>query len=121
MSCFDDFYAVAKDALETAGKKTEEAVEFSKLKLSVAGINSDLAKAYQRLGTVVYDMTKNDLHESALVDRCISEIDVLKSQKQQAEAELNARRKNVTCPNCGASCSKAAAFCSNCGTALVKE
>ena len=83
MACLEDIVLMAKETFEAAEKKTGEVVAYSKLKLSVANINSDLSKAYRRLGIIVYDMTKNELNEPELVDRCVEEIDLLKNQKPQ--------------------------------------
>ena len=67
MSRFDDLLLKAKTVANAAGKKTGELVEVSKLKLEAVQINSDIQKAYERLGSVVYEQEKTGADNNDLI------------------------------------------------------
>ena len=82
MSRFDDLLLKAKTVANAAGKKTGELVEVSKLKLEAVQINSDIQKAYERLGSVVYEQEKTGADNNDLIALCVSEIDGLLRKRQ---------------------------------------
>ena len=58
MACLEDIVLMAKETFEAAEKKTGEVVAYSKLKLSVANINSDMPRITDqipRLGIGIAD------------------------------------------------------------------
>lgn len=121
MGTFDDIMLKAKEIADIAGKKTGEVLNYSKLKVGMCNTTSDLNKAYQRLGAIVYDMTKNDLQEPELVDRCIDEIDMLKSRCDEIRDQMAEMKDHRICPTCGYKCSTEAKFCPSCGSPMDDE
>ena len=118
MGTFDDMMLKAKEMVDIAGKKTEEAVSYSKLKIGLCNATSDLNKAYQRLGAIVYDMAKNDLQEPELVDRCTEEIDLLRSRCDELREQMACLKNYRICPTCGNKCDPESKFCQTCGSTI---
>jgi len=122
MSFFDQFLSKAKDVVDVAGQKTGEMVELSKLKLQAVQTNSDIQKAYERLGAIVYEQEKNGTDNSDLIRVCVSEIDSLLISLNEVNDKIADNRNAVRCPNCGANNPEEAIYCSRCGSSLaVKE
>lgn len=117
---FDSVVDKAKDVAGQAGKQAEKVVEISKLKLQVSQINSELKKAYAKLGSAVYNMKKADYTDDGLIDSVTGEIDDLLGRKKAAEKQLAALRKLTICPTCGAKNPMDALFCNKCGARIAK-
>lgn len=71
----EDIFGKAKQAASAAGKKTEELVEISKLKLSAMQVNTDIKALYEKLGSAVYSMQKAHYENPELVASLVEEID----------------------------------------------
>lgn len=120
MSRFDDLLIKAKNVANAAGKKTGELVEVSKLKLEAVQINSDIQKAYERLGNVVYEQEKTGADNNDLIALCVSEIDGLLAELTDLNAKINEVKNTVKCMNCGAENPEGSLYCARCGSALNK-
>ena len=118
MSKFDSLLNKAKAFADVAGKKTGELVEVSKLKLEVVQVNSDIQKAYERLGNIVYEQEKTGADNKDLIALCISEIDGLLSELSDLNAKINEAKNTVKCMNCGAENPEGSLYCARCGSAL---
>ena len=77
MSFFDDVINTTKNAAQTAGKKTDEAVRFTKLKIKESQTSSDIKAHFEKLGQMAYEMKKAENPDAALFDAEIEEIDKL--------------------------------------------
>ena len=121
MNGFDEFLYKAKTLATAAGKKTGEVVEVSKLKLQAVQINSDIQKAYERLGSIQYEHEKTGADNSDLVKVCISEIDALLAELSDLNDRISTAKSTTRCPNCGATNPEDAVFCSRCGSNLIGE
>lgn len=119
MGVLDDVISKAREVADVAGKKSEEIVEFSKLKLNSMGINNDINKAYQRLGVVLYDIRKSDVEGEDIIAACIEEIDMLKMQLEDINQKMNEMRNIKKCTGCHYSNSADAVYCAKCGTRLA--
>ena len=115
MSRFDDLLPKAKTVANAAGKKTGELVEVSKLKLEAVQINSDIQKAYERLGSVVYEQEKTGADNNDLIALCVSEIDGLLVELSDLNAKINEAKNTVKCMSCGAENPEGSLYC---GSAL---
>ena len=104
-----------------AGKKTEEMVEVSKLKLQEVSLNADLQNCYERIGSLVYRSRKSGLDNEAEITEIISQVDDLLQELAQIQSKREELKKVKKCPNCGASCSVDSHFCSRCGMVLHEE
>ncbi len=118
MSRFDDLLLKAKTVANAAGKKTGELVEVSKLKLEAVQINSDIQKAYERLGSVVYEQEKTGADNNDLIALCVSEIDGLLVELSDLNAKINEAKNTVKCMSCGAENPEGSLYCARCGSAL---
>ncbi len=125
MSFLDDVISTTKNVAEKAGKKTDEAVKFSKLKIKKAQINGDIKTKFERLGAMIYQMAKADEKNNEEFDNAIAEIDECYVKLAEVEKQLDELNNEVTCTSCGAKTKNDNCFCPKCGTKLpvpeVKE
>lgn len=96
---FDSLISKVKNAASAAGQKTGELYEFSKLKVKVMSLKSQLGKEYKKLGKAVYlQATSDDKYEiyiqgridviCAIVDEINRIADILgKTEKEADESE----------------------------------
>ncbi len=122
MSVVSGVTGKAKSIADAAGKKTEEIVEFSKLKLSCLTLNSELNKAYQRLGIIAFDVRDTiSQDEGGALNSCIDDIDKIKVKLVKVEEKLNGMRSTLKCSVCSSQNSMESKFCSRCGEKLTKK
>ena len=108
MSFFDDVINTTKNAAQTAGKKTDEAVRFTKLKIKESQTSSDIKAHFEKLGQMAYEMKK-------------AEIDKLYEKLSEINLLLDDLRQEVTCTACGAKTKSDNAFCPKCGAKLPEK
>lgn len=96
---FDSLISKVKNAASAAGQKTGELYEFSKLKVKVMSLKSQLGKEYKKLGKAVYlQATSDDKYEiyiqgridviCAIVDEINRIADILgKTEKEADESD----------------------------------
>ena len=104
-----------------AGKKTEELVEASKLKLQEVSVNADLQDCYEKIGSLVYRSKKSGEDNEQAIEQLVEQADVLLEQLAQLQSKREEIKKMKKCPNCGASCSVDSHFCSRCGMVLHEQ
>lgn len=121
MSFIDDVISTGKNAVSAAGKKTDEVVRFSKLKMKESSLNSDIKNKYEKLGELIYQMAKSGDKDNAEFDKYVAELDECYSGLAEIAAQLDELRSEVTCPKCGAKTKKDNAFCPKCGTKLPEK
>ncbi len=118
MNDFNAILGKVKNWANAAGKKTEEVVEASKLKLQIVSLNGEISKAYEELGTIVYHAAKNNEPVGEEMDAVMEKIDELLEKLAVLEGKVGEIKKVRTCGNCGANCPMDAHFCSRCGVIL---
>ena len=59
MSFLDDIINTTKSAAATAGKKTDEAVKFTKLKIKESQTTGDIKSHFEKLGEMAYEILVN--------------------------------------------------------------
>lgn len=118
MSVFDEFLNKAKDVASVAGKKTEEAIEVSKLKMQRSSLKADLEKLKTKLGSIVYQSKKSQIDYTDQIDECIKEIDTVLNQVERLDNEINDCLDMKKCPNCQMACNKKSIYCQSCGQKL---
>jgi len=118
MNDFNAILGKVKNWANAAGKKTEEVVEASKLKLQIVSLNGEISKAYEELGTMVYHAAKNNEPVGEEMDSVMEKIDELLEKLAALEGKVGEIKKVRTCGNCGATCPADAQFCSRCGVIL---
>ena len=119
MNDFNAILSKMKSWANAAGKKTEEVVEASKLKLQIVSLNGEISKAYEELGSLVYHAAKKNETIGEEMDVAMDKIDSLLEKLQELESKVGEIKKVRTCSNCGASCPTDAHFCSRCGMILA--
>lgn len=116
METLDGIFSKARDVANDVGKKVNDVVEVSKLKLSVVSLGSDIDKVYQKLGLMVYEMKKSGSENRDLVDGCVAEIDALKQKLDEVNKKVDELRSVHRCESCGSVVDLAAQFCPMCGS-----
>ena len=119
MSALDDLLDKARQMADVAGRKTEEVVEASKNKMQAYKITTNIQRAYEKLGSIVYDSAKYGTDSAQLVESCIAEIDGLLAQLEEVNQKLDASRPGVSCSACGYTNAMGASYCSKCGASLA--
>lgn len=121
INSFNSLLDKAISVANVAGKKTEEMVEASKLKIQEVSVNADLANCYEKIGSLVYSTRKLGTDNELEISELVEQADALLEQLAQLQAKREEIRKVKKCPNCGASCATDAHFCSRCGMVLQEE
>lgn len=118
MGTFDSLIGRAKSVVDDLGKKTNDVVEISKMKLTVASLGSDIDKVYQKLGLMVYEMAKSGSENRGLIDGCVAEIDALKQKLDEVTGQMDQLKNVRRCDSCGNAVDITAQFCPMCGSLL---
>lgn len=121
MSFFDDVINTTKSAAATAGKKTDEAVKFTKLKIKESQTTSDIKNHFEKLGEMAYEMKKNEDPNAAAFEAEVEELDKLYAKLSEINNALDELRQEVTCPACGSKTKSENSFCPKCGTKLPEK
>ena len=121
MSFLDNVVSTTKNVAATAGKKTDEAIKLSKLKFKGSQLNSDIKNKYEKLGAMVYEMSKSGEKDTEAFDALVAEIDTAKTELDDIRKQLDELRGKVTCPACGVKTDNDNAFCPKCGAKLPER
>lgn len=121
MGILDDVVINAKSAAEAVSRKAGQIVDVSKLRISAAEINAEIAKRYEVLGQYVYECLRTTMAEDPEACGQMAEIDELKAQQAAIARELGDKQNKIFCPTCGKQSPTSATFCSSCGTKLVPD
>ncbi len=121
MSFLDDVINTTKSAAATAGKKTDEAVRFTKLKIKESQTTSDIKSHFEKLGEMAYEMKKSENPDAELFNAEIEELDKLYEKLAEINSLLDDLRQEVTCTACGAKTKSDNAFCPKCGAKLPER
>lgn len=121
MSFLDDVISTGKNVVSAAGKKTDEAVRFSKLKIKESQLNGDIKNKFEKLGALIYQMAKADEKDNVQFDALIAEIDVCYDELSEIEKQFDELRNEVTCPACGEKSKIDNNFCPKCGAKLPER
>lgn len=118
---FDQILDKAKEAVGAVAKKTDEVVEYSKLKYERAKLNAELARLHQELGSATYEAMKGE-ECAELMDALCEEIDLILIDMAALDDMIDEKQKVVTCPKCGKKLDRECAYCSTCGNPMeVKQ
>lgn len=121
---FNSFSSLLDKAISVAnvaGKKTEEVVETSKLKLQEVALNADLEDCYEKIGSLVFRSRTAGVDNEEQIAELIAQAQELVSQLAELKLKRAEIKKVKKCPNCGASCEIDSHFCSRCGMVLSEE
>lgn len=121
MGILEDTAVKAKDAFDVVAKKTGEVWSAQKIKYNLASVNSQLSKDYETLGRLCFETLNGDgacLSDNEEAAELKSSIEEKLEKINEYEAQLEAQKKVVICPDCGTKCAADAVFCSKCGKRL---
>lgn len=101
---FNTLISKVKDVATSAGQKTGEFYEFSKLQMRVISLKNQLGKEYKKLGKAVYlQTTSDDKYEiyiqgridviSAIVDEINNISDMLSKTQKEADESATAEEE----------------------------
>lgn len=120
MGILEETAVKAKDAFDVVAKKTGEVWSVQKVKFNIASVNSQLSKDFETLGRICFEAFDSD--EAKLDEESVAELKASIKEKlekiKEYEDRLDAQKKVVICPDCGAKCPVEAVFCSKCGKRL---
>lgn len=121
MSFVDNVINTTKNVAATAGKKTDEAIKTSKLKLKSTQLNSDIKNKNEKLGALVYEMAKSGEKDTEAFDALVAEIDAVNAELADIEKQIDCLKGVVACPSCGEKTDDDNVFCPKCGAKLPEK
>ncbi len=121
MDFFDTALNKAKETLDIVTKKTGEVVTAQKQKFDIASLENKRTKDFEKLGEIYFGLIKDAEIEDGETKALVEAIIKKENEIFQLKDELNATRYQRICPNCQASISKTAVYCSACGAKLEIE
>lgn len=117
---FDRIVDKAKEFADVIGKKTDEIVTVSKLKVKRTNISGQIRDAQNKLGAALYESKAYSKNNDEIISLIISEIDSLNAELQDIEAQISQATKTVRCNTCGTVNPKEAYYCQHCGSSVEK-
>lgn len=121
MSFLDNVISTTKNVAATAGKKTDETIRVSKLKLKATQLNADIKNKNEKLGALVYEMAKSGEKDTEAFDAIIADLDANNAELAEIDKQLDELKGMVTCSACGAKTDNDNAFCPKCGAKLPEK
>lgn len=127
-----DFFDKIKKSIDKVSIKAKETIEINKIKGQISKIQEQKRKAFEELGSIVYEMLGADnLELEKLKEKAeaIKELDRQIKEKEQELLEVQTESqqeieglKSIYKCECGAIISEGSKFCVNCGKKVeVKE
>ena len=104
--------AVSKTARK-AVKLSGDALDYTKIKLKIAELNSRLDEKYAKIGLAVYEGKDDDE-----IETICDEITSLRDDIDELTLKLAEFKNQKTCPVCNSVCEKEDEFCRKCGSAF---
>jgi rRNA maturation endonuclease Nob1 len=121
MGVLDDVVHSAKNAADFLGNKTGEIVEITKLRTSIAEVESKLYKEYQSLGKFAYDAHKSNSDFNEIITEKSAAIDELNAQLAELNLKLSDLKGEIKCEVCGTINDENSNFCKKCGAPLHQK
>lgn len=121
MGIIDDMIINAKSAADAVGRKAEQLVDYSKIKMSISDITNELNKKYKELGLFVYNSEINKSKNEELYKAKIDKIKDLNEQLDATNQLLMEAKNKKRCSSCGQINDKDYFFCYKCGAKLPED
>ncbi|HHW46046.1 MAG TPA: zinc ribbon domain-containing protein [Clostridiales bacterium] len=119
MGFIEDTIVKAKEVFDIAGRKTGEVIEIQKLKVNAASLNHQIAKDYETLGRLWYDIHKANSGNTESLEVLCKEIEQKLEKLKKLEAKIALAKNGKLCVSCGHVNQSDAFFCSKCGKELT--
>ncbi len=104
-----------------AGKKTEKAVEISKLKLKSIQLNALVQSTYERIGALEYEQERHSADNKEMIGDCMREVDRLLEESAQINRRLSEFTNGILCAQCNTLNRAEYTYCSACGASLYRQ
>lgn len=117
MSTFEDVLSCAKSVAQTAGKKTEEFVEMTIVRVEIADLRREISALYEGLGRLVYDSRTANEPVEDMVEACVEQLKVLQAKLEKLEDKVMESKNVIRC-DCGTLNVNTAVYCNQCGKQL---
>ena len=108
----------AADAAYGVGKKACALLSVAKLNIRVADLKAQVNTALREAGELLYATHTGDPTDSEVLLAKLEEIDGLKAQIAELEAQIGRAEETAACPTCGAAIQEGDQFCRECGGKL---
>lgn len=118
MTTWEEIYCKAKAAAQTAGKKTCDMVEITKLKLAAAEAQRELACSFEMLGRLTFCAKNTDTDLTDEIEKRMERIRQQQQELDKLQEMLDSYKKGVRCDKCHTFNSEDSAYCKKCGHAL---
>ena len=109
---------MASDAAYGVGKKAEALLSTAKLNIRAADLKAQISAQLKTVGEMIYATHTGTPTDSDILQAKLEEIDGLKTQIAELEAQIGKEREAHTCATCGAATRDGDDFCRECGGKL---
>ena len=108
----------AADMAYGVGKKTEALLSVAKLNIRIVDLKAEVNTSMREVGEMLYATHTGTPTDSDILQAKLEEIDGLKTQIAELEAQIGKEREAHTCATCGAATRDGDDFCRECGGKL---
>ncbi len=115
MEKFDDTLQKAREAFDSAYKKTEDVITIQKIKFQLAGKKSELDKAYSALGKICYSSAVKDESLPSEAFNVMKRITDITAEIDELQLQISKAQGKAFCTNCNSAIPAGSAFCNFCG------
>ena len=109
---------VAADAAYSAGKAAGELLSVAKLNIRIVERKSAVNTAMKEVGEILYATHTGNPTDSEVLLAKLQEIDALKAEIAEMQAQIQREEERNTCRTCGGAVKEGAVFCGECGEKL---
>jgi len=120
MGFFEDVTTKAKEIFEETERVTTDVISIQKQKLDLASLKNKIRKKYELLGELTYVSAVEGKETAQESEKVIEEIKALKEEAEELSAKIAIQKGEKSC-SCGASNTKDAKFCKDCGKEFQDE
>ena len=108
----------AADAAYSAGKVAGELLVVAKLNVRIMERKAAVNAALKEVGEILYATHTGSPSDSEILLAKLQEIDVLKAEIAQMQAQIKKEEEAYACQTCGSTIREDAVFCGECGEKL---
>lgn len=118
MKTFDDLTYKAQLLIDMAGKKSNEVIELSRLKVNRSKIKSNIDDEYKKLGSAFYKIKRENYNDEDHVNSICDKIDKLYYDLDEIELKISNLKNTKVCKCCSHKNPTNSEYCSSCGVHL---
>ncbi len=105
--------SIVSSTTKKAVKFSNDAIDYTKIKLKISDLKSTLDEKYAKIGLAVYEGKDDDE-----IETICDEITALRDDIEELKLKLSEFKNQKTCPVCNSVCEKEDEFCRKCGSAF---